>query len=732
MAKDVTTRILLTAKDDTKEAFSSVERGLGGMSSSLLNMQGILAGVSVGAIGAMVKSSIDLADSVSKASQKFGISTEELSKLKYAAELADVSFESLQIGLKKLSVTAVDAASGSAGASKGFDLLGIAVKDSDGKLKSNTALLEEVADKFAVMRDGSEKTAIAVKLFGKSGQDMIPLLNGGAAAIREAGAELESFGGVISTQAGLEAERFNDNLTRMQTMAGGTAATLKDALLPTLNVIGDAFIDASKEGSTFSFVSEGIKVGLQTVAVLGSDVSFVLKGIGLEIGGIAAQAALFLSGDFSGAGAIGDQMKKDAAERRKELDDLQKRILNPPPPPPAIKKREGAAPEIINDEAGKANAKKEAAEEAHTQRLLEALQKRFKSLAEVAQDAGKNEEQLAELKKARALESLKTQHDEIVASLKKRNMTFLDEEIDYEQARKNIEIAFENERAERAAKIDKQRADESEKNALSLNDGVMARMAALRDTAETEFLTDLERAERKQARQLEMLEADRLSVMESNAQKLGDRALSDEQEIAFDNAKRDIFISNANAIAAASVESDHQIVEGKKRYNKMSLDSMGSFFGMAKGLMNSHSRAAFEVGKAAAISETVINTYKSATASYAAMAGIPVVGPALGAIAAAGAIAAGLAQVSAIRSTSFGGAGAGGGSFGGASSTLSGGNATPNFPVSQAPSAPPAGVIVSINIGDAGIFSASAVRGLIEQINEQVRLGATIDQIRVN
>lgn len=731
MAKDVTTRILLTAKDDTKEAFSSVERGLGGMSSSLLNMQGILAGVSVGAIGAMVKSSIDLADSVSKASQKFGISTEELSKLKYAAELADVSFESLQIGLKKLSVTAVDAASGSAGASKGFDLLGISVKDSDGKLKSNTALLEEVADKFAVMRDGVEKTAISIKLFGKSGQDMIPFLNGSAAAIRDAGAELESFGGVISTQAGLEAERFNDNLDRMKAMAGGTAATLKDALLPTLNVIGDAFIEAGKDGSTFSFVSEGIKVGLQTVAVLGSDVAFVLKGIGIEIGGVAAQAALFLSGDFSGAGAIGDHMKKDAAERRKELDDLQKRILNPPPPP-AIKKREGAAPEIINDEAGKANAKKEAAEEAHTQRLLAALQKRFQSLAEVAQDAGKNEEQLAELKKARALESLKAQHDEIVASLKKRNMTFLDEEIDYEQARKNIEFAFETERAERAAKIDKQRADEAEKNSLTLNDGVMARMAALRDTAETEYLTDLERAERKQAKQLELLEADRLAVMESNALKVGDRALSDEQEIAFDNAKRDIFISNANAIAAASVESDHQIVEGKKRYNKMSLDSMGSFFGMAKGLMNSHSRAAFEVGKAAAISETVINTYKSATASYAAMAGIPVVGPALGAIAAAGAIAAGLAQVSAIRSTSFGGAGAGGGSFGGASSTLSGGNATPDFPVSQAPSAPPAGVIVSVNIGDAGIFSASAVRGLIEQINEQVRLGATIDQIRVN
>ena len=53
--------------------------------------------------------------------------------------------------------------------------------------------------------------------------------------------------------------------------------------------------------------------------------------------------------------------------------------------------------------------------------------------------------------------------------------------------------------------------------------------------------------------------------------------------------------------------------------------------------------------KAAAITETVINTYKAATGAYSALAPIPIVGPALGAVAAGAAVAAGLANVARIR-----------------------------------------------------------------------------------
>ena len=84
---------------------------------------------------------------------------------------------------------------------------------------------------------------------------------------------------------------------------------------------------------------------------------------------------------------------------------------------------------------------------------------------------------------------------------------------------------------------------------------------------------------------------------------------------------------------------------------------MSKAFGDLSSLMNSESRKMFEIGKAAAIGQTVIETYAGAQKAFTALAGIPIVGPALGAAAAGAAILSGVARVQAIRSQSFGGGG---------------------------------------------------------------------------
>lgn len=91
-------------------------------------------------------------------------------------------------------------------------------------------------------------------------------------------------------------------------------------------------------------------------------------------------------------------------------------------------------------------------------------------------------------------------------------------------------------------------------------------------------------------------------------------------------------------------------------YDQMSLEASAFFFGQLGALMQTKSRALFEIGKAGAIGETIIQTYRAAQGAYAALASIPMVGPALGAAAAAAAIAVGFARVQAIRATSYGGA----------------------------------------------------------------------------
>jgi len=93
-------------------------------------------------------------------------------------------------------------------------------------------------------------------------------------------------------------------------------------------------------------------------------------------------------------------------------------------------------------------------------------------------------------------------------------------------------------------------------------------------------------------------------------------------------------------------------------YRKLDHDSAGFFFGQMSALMQTKSHALFEIGKAGAIAETIINTYAAAIGAYKAMASIPYIGPALGIAAAAAATLAGIANVNAIRNTTIGGGGA--------------------------------------------------------------------------
>jgi len=145
-------------------------------------------------------------------------------------------------------------------------------------------------------------------------------------------------------------------------------------------------------------------------------------------------------------------------------------------------------------------------------------------------------------------------------------------------------------------------------------------------------------------------------------------------------AAQSALIQKKYALAKTAIEDE----EIKKRYGiahvyrQLDLNSAGAFFGAMGTLMDSKSRTAFNIGKAAAISGAVIDTYKAATGAYSALASIPYVGPYLGAAAAIAAVIAGMANVQKIRSTQFGAGAA-------ATATFS---ASPSTGISEAPISP--------------------------------------------
>jgi len=339
MATGNETKIILTAEDRTGNAFSTAKSKLSGLADearaaaggvgALGAAFGVLGGVAAGAISvSALKGAVDMLDMLDDLSEKTGIATESLSALRYAGEVVGTPIEALATGVRKLSLNMAAAAGGGKEQAAAFQAIGVAFKNLDGSLRGSDAVLGDIASKFASFRDGPEKAALAVELFGKAGADMIPLLNKGASGIADLRTEAERLGVVFSGDLAANAAEFNDNLKKISLSGQAFATTMAGEVLPTLNELARVFLE-SKDGSNSlaQILGTGLKTALEAVALLGANVSFVLQGIGREIGAIAAQAVALAKLDIAGFNAISQAVKEDGERAREELDALEQRIL---------------------------------------------------------------------------------------------------------------------------------------------------------------------------------------------------------------------------------------------------------------------------------------------------------------------------------------------------------------------------------------------------------------------
>lgn len=283
------------------------------------------AGVAaMGALAAGIKNTIDAADEMSKMSQKFGVPVDELSRLKYAADLSGVSMDGLGTGLRKLSQNMQETANGAKNiASQAFEALGISVKNADGSLKSSSTVMTEIAGKLANMDDGAQKTATAMAIFGRSGADLIPMLNAGADGLAAMMAEADNLGIVISGSTGRAAEAFNDNLTRLGTVTDALKLKLTEVLLPALELLSEKFLAVVRDGDKIKTMADGLLEVFNFVANEVAQLAILSSRLSAEFAGIAEAFGRLKSGDFSGAwdAFIAGQEKSAAmaADLKKEI-----------------------------------------------------------------------------------------------------------------------------------------------------------------------------------------------------------------------------------------------------------------------------------------------------------------------------------------------------------------------------------------------------------------------------
>ena len=184
-----------------------------------------------------------------------------------------------------------------------------------------------------------------------------------------------------------------------------------------------------------------------------------------------------------------------------------------------------------------------------------------------------------------------------------------------------------------------------------------------------------------------------------STQELEIRAVTDKYYTLIEEAKKyglDTAIleeKQRKEVAAINEKYDKEEAENHKKLQEQklqavstTLDTIGNIAQLFAGNNEKQQKKAFNIQKAASIANATIQTYQSATSAFSALSPIPVVGPVLGAIAAAGAITAGLLNIKKIASTKFEGggtpSGGGGGSgVGAGAGATSGGAVTPQFNV---------------------------------------------------
>ena len=256
---------------------------------------GLLAGaIGVASFTSLIKGSIDAADKLDEMAERTGVSASELSRLELAFKLAGVGSDEMQKTLVKLSSTMNTN-------SKAIEQLGVSTKNADGTLRGTSQVLRDVADRFASMDNGARKTALAVEIFGKSGADIIPVLNMGSKGLDEMAKLTEQLGMAMTDEGAAAAEQFNDTLDFLKTAVAGVARQATADLLPSLTNMATALLKTATETDLLKRAGELLGVVLKSLFTVVMSVAEALSSVA-TIATATWQAFMAATrGDFSAA-----------------------------------------------------------------------------------------------------------------------------------------------------------------------------------------------------------------------------------------------------------------------------------------------------------------------------------------------------------------------------------------------------------------------------------------------
>lgn len=191
----------------------------------------------LGAVGGLALKTAASADELSTLSKQTGITTDDLQKMQYAADLVDVSVEDITGAMTKMKKGMAEGDFGKAA----FETLGVSVRDTSGALRDSNEVFYEVLTALSQIPNETERDTIAMELFGKGADQLAGIIDDGGAALQQYGAEAENLGLILDTETLQGLNDVNDTIDQLKAQAGAelakAGAEALEALTPVLETV---------------------------------------------------------------------------------------------------------------------------------------------------------------------------------------------------------------------------------------------------------------------------------------------------------------------------------------------------------------------------------------------------------------------------------------------------------------------------------------------------------------
>ena len=662
---------LSKAERDSAKWKKTVSKNIGDAAKTSATAVTAAAAAAVAGVALIVNKQRELIDTQLITAQSLNTTYASMSNLERAGDLAGVGMETVEKAAGKLALNIGKAIQGSDAQVEAFDRLGLSAQalyelPLDERISAiNTALKENVQE--------SERAAVAAEIYGAKNAIAMQLLDG--ETIAEAARQAQLFGTALSDVDASKVEAANDSISVMSLALDGVGQQLTVQLAPAIDAAGKLFLQAAEDsGGLGNVVEESVDKAITAVTFLMNAASGV--GVAFEVAAnnaiVSINALVFAAS--SGVAILLEQADKipgvDLSESVAAVNDFantakgvikeaiadNKSLLEEPLAGDKFRKFWDDA-KTASQQAAEQSVKTRAEAEKTGEAFDDEAESRKKAEEDAAKAAQKTQEaiegELTALERAAKTWGMSADQVKIYdLQLKGANETQLSQA----QALLDTVAALEaqKEATEEYQKVAEGLRTEEERR----TDTLLSQLAAIEAVNDAEAGKNTERAidaafekpDMQGVGEIASGPFEDLFKVNEKEKELEDWYATQMEMLETFRAERSDLTEEWNE-KELEVKAQHEAAMQQletARY-QAALSGVSDILGQIQGAIDTDSKKGKEKAKKLAIAQALINTFTGATGAFASAASIPVVGWVMAPIAAAAAIAAGMANVNAIK-----------------------------------------------------------------------------------